>query len=179
MLILGCLSEELPEASKECERVWIPPVPTAAARVFWKTGEYHFMLLLLLQAVENLCSYKVSPTLYKQLRQVCEDHVQAQIHQFREYPFFVDDCFLCRLFKCIAMGRTSDVNSWGLLPHFRCCYRLFPPGGWRYVIFFLNLGLTEALDNLSFLKRMNRCWQDHCRQTVGFNVSPKHAWIPS
>lgn len=49
------------------------------------------MLLFLFQAVENLCSYKVSPTLYKQLRQVCEDHVQAQIHQFREYPFFVDD----------------------------------------------------------------------------------------
>uniref|UniRef100_A0A3Q3QXU7 Cullin family profile domain-containing protein n=1 Tax=Monopterus albus TaxID=43700 RepID=A0A3Q3QXU7_MONAL len=65
----------------------------------------------LYQAVENLCSYKVSPTLYKQLRQVCEDHVQAQIHQFREYPFF-------------------------------------------------------SLDNLSFLKRMNRCWQDHCRQTI-------------
>uniref|UniRef100_A0A8C9Z625 Cullin-4A n=1 Tax=Sander lucioperca TaxID=283035 RepID=A0A8C9Z625_SANLU len=63
----------------------------------------------LYQAVENLCSYKVSPTLYKQLRQVCEDHVQAQIQQFREYP---------------------------------------------------------SLDNLSFLKRMNRCWQDHCRQTI-------------
>ncbi|XP_034436636.1 cullin-4A isoform X2 [Hippoglossus hippoglossus] len=62
----------------------------------------------LYQAVENLCSYKVSPTLYKQLRQVCEDHVQAQIYQFRE----------------------------------------------------------ESLDNLSFLKRMNRCWQDHCRQTI-------------
>lgn len=45
--------------------------------------------LFVLQAVENLCSYKVSPTLYKQLRQVCEDHVRAQIHQFREYPFFV------------------------------------------------------------------------------------------
>ena len=38
------------------------------------------------QAVENLCSYKVSPTLYRQLRQLCEDHVQAQIQQFREYP---------------------------------------------------------------------------------------------
>ncbi|XP_048054213.1 cullin-4A [Megalobrama amblycephala] len=62
----------------------------------------------LYQAVENLCSYKVSPMLYKQLRQVCEDHVRAQIHQFRE----------------------------------------------------------ESLDSLSFLKRMNRCWQDHCRQTI-------------
>uniref|UniRef100_A0AAQ4PS22 Cullin 4A n=1 Tax=Gasterosteus aculeatus aculeatus TaxID=481459 RepID=A0AAQ4PS22_GASAC len=58
----------------------------------------------LYQAVENLCSYKVSPTLYKQLRQVCEDHVQAQIKQFREYPLFCN--------------------------------------------------------------RMNRCWQDHCRQTI-------------
>ncbi|KAM9826637.1 cullin-4A isoform 2-T2 [Syngnathus typhle] len=62
----------------------------------------------LYQAVENLCSYKVSPTLYKQLRQVCEDHVQAQIYQFRE----------------------------------------------------------ESMDNLSFLKKMNRCWLDHCRQTI-------------
>uniref|UniRef100_A0A8C0HRY8 Cullin-4B n=1 Tax=Buteo japonicus TaxID=224669 RepID=A0A8C0HRY8_9AVES len=43
----------------------------------------------LYQAVENLCSYKVSATLYKQLRQVCEDHVKAQILQFREYPFLV------------------------------------------------------------------------------------------
>uniref|UniRef100_M4AXZ0 Cullin-4A n=1 Tax=Xiphophorus maculatus TaxID=8083 RepID=M4AXZ0_XIPMA len=62
----------------------------------------------LYQAVENLCSYKVSPTLYKQLRQVCEDHVRAQIHQFREYPFYL-----------------STTSS-----------------------------------------RMNRCWQDHCRQTI-------------
>uniref|UniRef100_A0A8B9QAQ4 Cullin 4A n=1 Tax=Apteryx owenii TaxID=8824 RepID=A0A8B9QAQ4_APTOW len=44
----------------------------------------------LYQAVENLCSYKVSATLYKQLRQVCEDHVKAQILQFREYPFLLD-----------------------------------------------------------------------------------------
>nr|XP_061795990.1 cullin-4B-like isoform X1 [Nerophis lumbriciformis] len=62
----------------------------------------------LYQAVENMCSYKVSPTLYKQLRQVCEEHVKAQIHQFR----------------------------------------------------------GDSLDNLSFLKRINRCWLDHCRQTI-------------
>lgn len=35
---------------------------------------------------------------------------------------------------------------------------------------FPNVELTESLDNLSFLKRMNRCWQDHCRQTVSGNV---------
>ncbi|KAI6078671.1 Cullin-4A isoform X1 [Aix galericulata] len=32
----------------------------------------------LYQAVENLCSYKVSATLYKQLRQVCEDHIMIR-----------------------------------------------------------------------------------------------------
>ncbi|KAF7474652.1 Hypothetical predicted protein [Marmota monax] len=41
----------------------------------------------LYQAVENLCSYKISANLYKQLRQICEDHIKAQIYQFREYPF--------------------------------------------------------------------------------------------
>uniref|UniRef100_A0A8C0U1C4 Cullin 4A n=1 Tax=Cyanistes caeruleus TaxID=156563 RepID=A0A8C0U1C4_CYACU len=48
----------------------------------------------LYQAVENLCSYKVSATLYKQLRQVCEEHVKAQILQFREYPFVMQKYFL-------------------------------------------------------------------------------------
>ncbi|XP_030333660.1 cullin-4A isoform X2 [Strigops habroptila] len=62
----------------------------------------------LYQAVENLCSYKVSATLYKQLRQVCEDHVKAQIFQFRE----------------------------------------------------------DSLDSLLFLKKINKCWQDHCRQMI-------------
>lgn len=38
------------------------------------------------QAVENLCSHKISAKLYKQLRTVCEDHIKAQIDQFREYP---------------------------------------------------------------------------------------------
>ncbi|NXC30917.1 CUL4A protein, partial [Campylorhamphus procurvoides] len=70
----------------------------------------------LYQAVENLCSYKVSATLYKQLRQVCEEHVKAQILQFREYPFVV---------------------------HRR-----------------------DSLDSVLFLKKINKCWQDHCRQMI-------------
>ncbi|NWV70014.1 CUL4A protein, partial [Malurus elegans] len=70
----------------------------------------------LYQAVENLCSYKVSATLYKQLRQVCEEHVKAQILQFREYPFL--------------MHRNN------------------------------------SLDSLLFLKKINKCWQDHCRQMI-------------
>ncbi|NXG58999.1 CUL4A protein, partial [Hemiprocne comata] len=61
----------------------------------------------LYQAVENLCSYKVSATLYKQLRQVCEDH-----------------------------------------------------------LVFLNRCCTDSLDSLLFLKKINKCWQDHCRQMI-------------
>uniref|UniRef100_A0A8C3VFM6 Cullin 4B n=1 Tax=Catharus ustulatus TaxID=91951 RepID=A0A8C3VFM6_CATUS len=64
----------------------------------------------LYQAVENLCSYKISANLYKQLRQICEDHIKAQIHQFREYPF---------LSSCVL-----------------------------------------------FLKKIDKCWQDHCRQMI-------------
>ncbi|XP_054400991.1 cullin-4B isoform X1 [Pongo pygmaeus] len=62
----------------------------------------------LYQAVENLCSYKISANLYKQLRQICEDHIKAQIHQFRE----------------------------------------------------------DSLDSVLFLKKIDRCWQNHCRQMI-------------
>ncbi|TNM98860.1 hypothetical protein fugu_013424 [Takifugu bimaculatus] len=67
----------------------------------------------LYQAVENLCSHKISAKLYKQLRAVCEDHIKAQIDQFREYPS-----------------------------------RFLP--------------LTGVL----FLKKIDKCWQDHCRQMI-------------
>ncbi|XP_049608581.1 cullin-4B [Syngnathus scovelli] len=62
----------------------------------------------LYQAVENLCSHKISAKLYKQLRAVCEDHIKAQIDQFRE----------------------------------------------------------GALDSVLFLKKIDKCWQDHCRQMI-------------
>ncbi|KAM9513841.1 cullin-4B-like isoform 2-T2 [Salvelinus alpinus] len=62
----------------------------------------------LYQAVENLCSHKISAKLYKQLQVVCEDHIKAQIDQFRE----------------------------------------------------------DALDSTLFLKKIDKCWQDHCRQMI-------------
>ncbi|NWR18464.1 CUL4A protein, partial [Emberiza fucata] len=83
----------------------------------------------LYQAVENLCSYKVSATLYKQLRQVCEEHVKAQILQFREYPFNM---------------ASKDTGK----------------------LVFLNGCCTDSLDSLLFLKKINKCWQDHCRQMI-------------
>lgn len=79
-----------------------------AVRAIQSSTSIKYNLEDLYQAVENLCSYKVSPTLYKQLRQVCEDHVKAQILQFRE----------------------------------------------------------DSLDSLLFLKKVNKCWQDHCRQMI-------------
>ncbi|KAF7252539.1 Cullin-4A [Varanus komodoensis] len=60
-----------------------------AVKAIQSSTSIKYNLEELYQAVENVCSYKASPTLYRQLRQVCEDHVKAQILQFREYPFFI------------------------------------------------------------------------------------------
>ncbi|XP_043818471.1 cullin-4B [Dromiciops gliroides] len=60
----------------------------------------------LYQAVENLCSYRISANLYKQLRQICEEHISSQIHQFQE----------------------------------------------------------DSLDGVLFLKKIDTCWHNHCRQ---------------
>ncbi|KAF4075064.1 hypothetical protein AMELA_G00230300 [Ameiurus melas] len=76
----------------------------------------------LYQAVENLCSYKVSPMLYKQLRQVCEDHVRAQILQFREYPFGrtdVENMFILIAllsFQTKAPVRVFSLPLGGIIP---------------------------------------------------------------
>ncbi|KAB0343223.1 hypothetical protein FD754_020149, partial [Muntiacus muntjak] len=81
-----------------------------AVKAIQSSTSIRYNLEELYQAVENLCSHKVSPTLYQQLRQACEGHVQAQILQFREYPY--------------------------------------------------------SLDSVLFLKKINTCWQDHCRQMI-------------
>ncbi|XP_069105312.1 cullin-4A-like [Argopecten irradians] len=62
----------------------------------------------LYQAVENMCSHKMSANLYEQLKQACENHVKANIKQFLEE----------------------------------------------------NIGYEQ------FLKMMDRCWKDHCRQMI-------------
>ncbi|XP_071501882.1 cullin-4A-like [Diadema antillarum] len=62
----------------------------------------------LYQAVENMCSHKMSASLYDQLKEVCERHVESQTGQFS----------------------------------------------------------SEMTDSLSYLKQLDRCWQDHCRQMI-------------
>lgn len=59
--------------------------PPRGSSLIWKLSFLTFFFFPL-QAVENLCSHKISAKLYKQLRAVCEDHIKAQIDQFREYP---------------------------------------------------------------------------------------------
>ena len=88
------------------------------------------------QAVENLCSHKISAKLYKQLRAACEDHIKAQIDQFREYPSQ----------SCLLGGPFIPFNL------------------------FLNVVWTDALDSVLFLKKIDKCWQDHCRQMVGLGA---------
>ncbi|KAG2463701.1 CUL4B protein, partial [Polypterus senegalus] len=63
----------------------------------------------LYQAVENLCSHKISANLYKQLRTVCEDHIKAQIHQFREYPFWL-------FIKPFIMAPKRSATASGAVP---------------------------------------------------------------
>ena len=60
------------------------------------------------QAVNNMCSHKMSSNLYDNLRLVCECHVQSKLPQF----------------------------------------------------------MVETMDTEQFLKLMDGCWQDHCRQMV-------------
>lgn len=94
--------------------------------------------------MENLCFHKVSAKLYKQLRAACEDHIKAQIDQFREYPSQFEF-----LLKC----------GW-------CGFQNIRWNSSRSVWFSLNVVLTDALDSVLFLKKIDKCWQDHCRQMV-------------
>ncbi|KFO35035.1 Cullin-4A [Fukomys damarensis] len=84
-----------------------------AVRAIQSSTSIRYNLEELYQAVENLCSHRASPMLYKQLRQACEDYIQTQTPPLREYPF-----------------------------------------------------LAHSLDSVLFLKKINTCWQDHCRQMI-------------
>lgn len=79
-----------------------------AVQAIHESRAIKYSLEELYQAVENMCSHKMSATLYDKLKVVCEDHIQIQINQFT----------------------------------------------------------GEMKDSLSYLKQLNTCWQDHCRQMI-------------
>ncbi|XP_071950198.1 cullin-4A-like [Antedon mediterranea] len=62
----------------------------------------------LYQAVENMCSHKMSASLYEKLKRVCEAHVESQLPSL----------------------------------------------------------ISDMQDSLSYLKLVDKCWQDHCRQMI-------------
>ncbi|XP_075395880.1 cullin-4B-like [Tenrec ecaudatus] len=53
----------------------------------------------LYQNAENLCSYNSPESIYQKLRQLCEDHIKAQILQFKESSLD-SDLFLNKMDKC-------------------------------------------------------------------------------
>ncbi|XP_049729460.1 cullin-4B-like [Elephas maximus indicus] len=79
-----------------------------AIRAIQNNTSIKYSLEELYQNVENLCSCNLSAIIYEELRRLCEDHIKAQIHQFRE----------------------------------------------------------GSLDSDLFLKKMDKCWQDHGRQMI-------------
>ncbi|KAF1384935.1 hypothetical protein EPR50_G00106120 [Perca flavescens] len=103
----------------------------------------------LYQAVENLCSHKISAKLYKQLRAVCEDHIKAQIDQFREYP--LQFLFIFNFYHYSLNFIWLSIDHGVILQQSSFC---------------LNVVHTDALDSVLFLKKIDKCWQDHCRQMI-------------
>ncbi|ESO98807.1 hypothetical protein LOTGIDRAFT_187016 [Lottia gigantea] len=86
-----------------------------AVEAIHKSCSIRYSLEELYQAVENMCSYKMSANLYDQLKVVCESHVQSCLEQFKAYPFLTD---------------------------------------------------TDNSDYEQFLKKLDYCWQAHCRQMI-------------
>ncbi|CAB1337425.1 unnamed protein product, partial [Coregonus sp. 'balchen'] len=68
----------------------------------------------LYQAVENLCSHKISAKLYKQLQVVCEDHIKAQIDQFREYPFIMIRSIFLFLDRTYVLQNSMLPSVWDM-----------------------------------------------------------------
>ena len=60
-----------------------------AVQAIHESRAIKYSLEELYQAVENMCSHKMSAALYDKLKVVCEDHIQIQINQFTGYPLLL------------------------------------------------------------------------------------------
>lgn len=109
---------------------------------------FFIIMFFIFQAVENLCSYKVSANLYKQLRQVCEDHIKAQIHQFREYPLICLTMLLEVLVQAIKLKLSLTLKfcilyikeyKYGVCT-FDYCVKIQLPG----MVFYLFCGCSNS-----------------------------------
>lgn len=57
----------------------------------------------LYQAVENMCSHKMSIQLYDQLKDVCDKHIRCNVEQFKAYPLkkFLFSFQFCNMLKYV------------------------------------------------------------------------------
>ncbi|KAH0624556.1 hypothetical protein JD844_032163 [Phrynosoma platyrhinos] len=64
-------------------------------------------------AVENVCSYKASPTLYRQLRQVCEDHIMIRsIFLFLDRTYVLQNSMLPSIWDMgLELFRTHIISD--------------------------------------------------------------------
>ena len=86
-----------------------PDVPSDYGEQMWKKLQeaivaiyderpISYTLQELYQAVENLCSYKMAPTLYGRLQSICQEHVATLVPIFQKYP-----CHLLVLAVCVCV----------------------------------------------------------------------------
>lgn len=83
----------------------------------------------------------------------------------------------------LLLGKSSAINNIFLGSHSNIGWDIHgaallsgwqrsPPGsGLKKIpasLVFLNMCCTDSLDSLLFLKKINKCWQDHCRQMVSW-----------
>ncbi|XP_041357588.1 cullin-4A-like isoform X2 [Gigantopelta aegis] len=71
-----------------------------AVNAIHRSCAIRYSLEELYQAVENMCSYKMSANLYDQLKHICEDHVRASLDQFlgesldyEQFLKLIDNCW--------------------------------------------------------------------------------------
>ena len=83
LLVIFSARPQLPENYQEqtWERL------KEAVQAIHNSRPIKYSLEELYQAVENMCSHKMSAPLYDKLKVVCEEHIRVQIGQFTGYPF--------------------------------------------------------------------------------------------
>ena len=77
----------------------------------------------LYQAVENMCSYKMAPTLYGRLGGICQEHVATLVPIFQKYPYCLLVLVVCvRVCVCVR----ERESMWARAPSHKCVAMLWP-----------------------------------------------------
>ena len=75
----------------------------------------------LYQAVENMCSYKMAPTLYGRLRSICQEHVATLVPIFQKYPYCLLVLVVCVCTcVCVCERERERKGMWATAPSHKC-----------------------------------------------------------